>query len=394
MDIKHIVEDAEAPEAKRPKTEKQTKITPHLEGDANEGNPGTGGEKRHAHAKHEEKGGVGSGHHAREGKKEKEKAVKKEEKEEGKEEGKANPHPPRAASQGAVLPGEEPEVPSGILEKGIIYFFTRGRVNLDKIGSVDDIQRSHIMLRPIPHDAKLGKGPIGDAGNTRLLALPKKVLPRSGRDRFMAFVDRAGASFDEIKGRFLAGEEYATKTTGTRHTPAATPVGEGVYAVTTTGRESHLVYMLTLPEKLGEVQEALGLKRQDAFIISTKNPTYAGPAYATLPKGADYSKDIMESFRALRWIATRPEHLDYVNSQILMIGESHGIEHAIKGEGIKRKGREEGGGDEAGKEEPIEALENLEEEDLARMRDLGESASIFADLTARAEDYPKLQTTF
>lgn len=185
---------------------------------------------------------------------------------------------------------ENTEVPSSILEKGIIYFFIRGRVDVDKPQGVNDIARSFIILRPIAHDAKLSEGPLRDAGTTRILVLPKKVLPSSGRDRFLSFVEKSGASYDEIKGQFLAGEEYETKTKGTRHTPAATPIGEGVYAITTTGRESHLAYMLTIPEKLGQVQNALKVKEQGSFIISTKNPKYPGPASAQLPKGPEYPK--------------------------------------------------------------------------------------------------------
>lgn len=185
---------------------------------------------------------------------------------------------------------DKSEVPSSILEKGIIYFFIRGRVDVEKPKEVNDIARSFIILRPIAHDAKLSDGPLRDAGTTRILVLPKKVLPSSGRDRFLTFVEKSGASYDEIKGQFLAGEEYETKTKGTRHTPAATPIGEGVYAITTTGRESHLVYMLTIPEKLGEVQNALKVKEQGSFIISTKNPKYPGPASAQLPKGPEYPK--------------------------------------------------------------------------------------------------------
>ncbi|KAK5995483.1 hypothetical protein PT974_03891 [Cladobotryum mycophilum] len=263
--------------------------------------------------------------------------------------------------ESAVQPGEETEVPSNILEKGIIYFFIRGRVNIEKPESVNDIRRSYIILRPIAKDAKLGKGPIGDAGNTRLLALPKKVLPSTGRDRFMAFVEKSGASYDELKGRFLAGEDYETKTAGTRHTPAATPVGEGVYAMTTTGRESHLTYMLTLPEELDEVQDKLGLKEKGSFILSTKNPKYPGPSYARLPKNPDYPKKVLDTFRDLRWIPSQPEHLNYANAQLLMIGESSGIKKAVEPQKEDKK---------EGKEEPIETLEKLEEEDLERMRDL------------------------
>lgn len=49
-----------------------------------------------------------------------------------------------------------------------------------------------------------------------------------------------------------------------------------------------------------------------------------------------------------------------------------------------------------GNEDPSEAMEHLEEEDLNRMKHLpgDESASIFADLQVHAKEYPKLQTTF
>ena len=71
-----------------------------------------------------------------------------------------------------------------------------------------------------------------------------------------------------------------------------------------------------------------------------------------------------------------------------MIGESSGINKAL---GV------EGNGDKkANKEEPLEEMEELEEQDLKRMQQLSgdDSASIYKDLKAHAEDYPKLQTTF
>jgi hypothetical protein len=191
----------------------------------------------------------------------------------------------------AVQPHQVSDVPSNILEKGIVYFMIRGRVNIEKPSDVDEVRRTYMLLRPIEKDAKLSEGPIGDAGNTRLLALPKKVLPHSGRDRFMAFVEKSGASFDEIKKDFLEGSDYETKTAGTRHNPPARPVGEGVYAITSTGRETHLAYMLTLPEKLEIVQEELGLKEKGSFIMSTKNPKYPGPANTNLPQGPEFSKE-------------------------------------------------------------------------------------------------------
>ncbi len=180
--------------------------------------------------------------------------------------------------------------PPNILEKGIIYFFFRGRVDTPAPASVDDIARSHIILRPIAKHAKLGTSPLSDAGNTRLFLIPKKTLPRTGRERWTAVVEKSGASFQTLKDEFLAASEYETKTAGVRHTPAATPVGEGVYAITSTGRESHLAYLLTLPGEMGEVQRKMGLKERGSFIMATKNPEYPGPANARLPKGPEYPK--------------------------------------------------------------------------------------------------------
>ncbi|ETS81858.1 hypothetical protein PFICI_06860 [Pestalotiopsis fici W106-1] len=287
---------------------------------------------------------------------------------------------------------EEPKaregaVPASILEKGIIYFFFRGRVGIQDPSSVDDLARSYIVLRPIAKDAKLGEGTIGDAGNSRLIAIPKKVLPLSGKDRWIAFVEKTNASFQTLKDEFLSGSDYVTKTAGTRHTPAATPVGEGIYAITTTGRENHLAYMLTLPSELGEAQREIGLRERGSFIISTRNPDYDAPKNVALPQGAEYPQEVKDDFRSLRWTATSPKHLDYVNTQFLLIGESSGLEKATE---PQKKDQE------AGKEEPLEELEKLEDEDTHRMEDLkgDDSAAIYADLDVHAKDYPKLQTTF
>ncbi|OTA54819.1 hypothetical protein K449DRAFT_469283 [Hypoxylon sp. EC38] len=277
-------------------------------------------------------------------------------------------------------------VPSNILEKGIIYFFIRGRVGIDEPSSVDDIRRSYIVLRPIAKDAKLGEGTLDDAGNSRLIAIPKKVLPSSGRDRWIAFVEKSHASFKTLKDEFLSGSDYTTKTAGVRHNPAATPVAEGIYAITSTGRESHLAYMLTLPEELGEVQKEIGLKDKGSFIISTRNPKYEAPKGTALPQGPEYPKEILDEFRALRWVATQPKHLDFENTQFLLIGESSGIQKATEPQKDQKEGEEK----------PIEELEKLKDEDTHRMEGLqgDDSAAIFADLHTHAKDYPKLQTTF
>lgn len=89
----------------------------------------------------------------------------------------------------------------------------------------------------------------------------------------------------------------------------------------------------------------------------------------------------------MRWIPSRPNHLDHDNAQVLLIGESAGIKKALEVQEEDEK---------APKEEPLEEMEELEEKDLKRMHQLSgdHSAAIYADLKVHAEDYPKLQTTF
>lgn len=179
------------------------------------------------------------------------------------------------------------QAPPRVLEKGVLYYFIRGRVGIDEPKSVDDIARGYLILRPIPDDTKL-HGALPASATARRIALPKKALPASPKDRFMAFVEKSHASYDELGAKFLKGDVYETKTAGRRQSPDATPVGEGVYVLTTTGRESHLSYMATLPHELGELQHALRFNDKGSFIISSKNPTYKGPSFAQLPKGPEY----------------------------------------------------------------------------------------------------------
>ena len=260
----------------------------------------------------------------------------------------------------AVEPkAREEDVPSSILEKGIIYFFFRARVNVENPQDIQDIARSYFVLRPIPHGAKLGDGTIGDENNSRLIALPKKVLPVSGKDKFMVFVEKAKSSFATLKEDFMSASDYATKTAGTSHTPAVTPFAEGIYAITTTGRESHLAYMITIPNELGEVQKDVGIKESGSFVVSAKNPKFPGPANTNIGKDPGFSEEIMSEFRDLRWMPLQPKLLDYEGTQFLLIGED--ISSAT--EQLPRDEKQD-------KDSPMEEMEKLEGEDEIRVKHL------------------------
>lgn len=108
----------------------------------------------------------------------------------------------------------------------------------------------------------------------------------------MAFVEKANTTIQDLKDNFFKGDEYETKTLGTRRVEAVATVAEGVYSITRTeDRSTHLVYAITIPSELGEVQEDLGLREQGSFLISVKNPQRPGPANANLPQGPDFPKE-------------------------------------------------------------------------------------------------------
>lgn len=269
---------------------------------------------------------------------------------------------PEAKDDGAIEESSQREkkMPSNILEKGVIYFFTRNRVSVDEAESVGDLQRTFFVLRPLPTGAKLGDGAVQDLKNNRLFALPKKVFPKSHSDRFMAFVEKANTTVQDLKDNFFQGTEYNTQTQGTRQTDPVTPVAEGVYLITRTeDATTHLVYSTTIPSEIGEVQEDLGIKDQGSFIISVKNPERSGPASASLPQKPNFSKEIIEEFRGLAWTEVKPKYLDHEYCQILLIGEN--TDKAV--EATKKN-------EKHGKETPKEEIEQLEHEDELRVQHL------------------------
>jgi hypothetical protein len=277
-------------------------------------------------------------------------------------------HTGKSKTEDAIVQSQtrEEAQPSNILEKGIIYFFTRGRVGTDNPDSVQDLQRSFMVMHPLPAGAKITDGTVQEMNNLRLLALPKKVWPKGPNDKFMSFVEKAGTSMAELKDDFFKGSEYSTKTTGTNHTPNVSLVGEGVYAFTNTGGgrgAAHLVYMLTVPSSLGEVQQDIGLKEKGSFVISLKNPEAPGPANAQLPQKPDWPKEFIEEFGGRGWMPAEPKHLDYANAQILMIGEDF-----ESSDNLEAKPKDEKDESKEVPEEELKKLEGEEEERIEHMK--------------------------
>lgn len=181
-------------------------------------------------------------------------------------------------------------VPSNILEKGIIYFFYRPRVNVEDPHGVNEVARSFLVLRPTPIGATFDQkqGSLEPGSKCRLMMLPKKKFPTSSKERDMSFVEKSGQSMKELQENFISRSKYETSTRGERTVEEARPYAEGVYAITSTKRASHLAYILAIPEEVGPLQDGFGLRQRGSWIVQSKSPKYPGPSYAQIPKDPEY----------------------------------------------------------------------------------------------------------
>ncbi|WP_228716819.1 DUF2795 domain-containing protein [Billgrantia pellis] len=197
------------------------------------------------------------------------------------------------------------------VEKGDIYFFYRPKVNVQKVASLDDIQRLYVVLVP-------------DEGNdARLFLVGKKRMPEivkgkpTSTAREWMMIDMTGKP-KEI-GESLAPLEYETKTRGEQEQGEAIPVGEGRYAIFERDDGSRLAYRLTSPAKPGQAQRELKILAEASYVISVRHPSLDVPGFPHAKP--DYPKHLQDKFADKRWIDIDDSRLlDYENAQLLLIG--------------------------------------------------------------------------
>jgi hypothetical protein len=232
------------------------------------------------------------------------------------------------------------------VEKGEIYFFYRPKVNTEKVQSLDDVQRLHMVLAPEGQQT------------VRLFLVGKKRLPEivKGKPKTTArewMMNDLTGKPQEI-GKALAPLEYETKTRGEQEQGEAIPAGEGRYTIFERDNSSRLAYRLTSPEKPGKAQRELGILPEGSYIISVRNPAIDVPGFPH--SKPDFPKQLEEKFADKRWIdIDDAKLLDYEKAQLLLIGahddlREEGVEIAGKANLFKTLGLDE-------REWPTEALE-------------------------------------
>jgi hypothetical protein len=198
-----------------------------------------------------------------------------------------------------------------VVEDGDIYFLYRPRVAHPDVGSLDEVQRLLVVLRP------------WRVRRLRLLIIGRKRLPEIGaHDRFWGFVDEVAGSPEELH-RALGGRTYQTKTRGERVQPPARPVAEGAYVVARHGDHTHLAYQLELPDRRGAPQRELNIEHEASYIISVKNPQVPSPPGIGRRRPAVDARlphQLQDRFGTRRFIPVDPpDFLDHPGVEFVLI---------------------------------------------------------------------------
>ncbi|EKV27349.1 hypothetical protein C882_1851 [Caenispirillum salinarum AK4] len=197
-----------------------------------------------------------------------------------------------------------------VLEEGTIYFAFRPKVETHDPSGLKDVERFSMIL--VPSGRK----------SVRMAIIGRKRLPEiDSHEREWGFIETVGKDPKKL-GQDLAEQHQDTKTRGERTYPAYRPAGQGVYAFVQKGRNMHLTYALSDPEKPGEVQKAFNIAPEGSFALSVKNPEKGQPRAAGLSDEdkADYPKSKQEEFEGRRFAPTDPSLLDYEGAEFVMVG--------------------------------------------------------------------------
>jgi hypothetical protein len=219
----------------------------------------------------------------------------------------------------SVPPGKATAV-SRVVEQGDIFFFYRPRVGVERVRSLDDVQRFFFVLRP------------QRSRRYRRIIVGRKRLPEAREhERAWAFVadvtDDPADLHDE-----LAAFTYETRTRGVRAQPAARPVGEGRYAIVDHDGHTHLAYVLELPPRPGPAQDLFRVRPEGSFVIAVRNPCAETPPGTGLPphERPELPTELLERFGSRRFIAVDdPRLLDFDGAELVLIGASEDVESEL-----------------------------------------------------------------
>ncbi|AIL64609.1 hypothetical protein NOVO_01010 [Rickettsiales bacterium Ac37b] len=195
-----------------------------------------------------------------------------------------------------------------ILQKGIIYFIYRPKVETHPKSSGDDIQHFFIVLKPETEKQLI------------VLVVGKKKLPNNKEHHF-AFVNKIESSLEAFMEDFEE-KTYFTHTKGKRTLPAAKLISEGSYIISDHHNHTHLFYTLTSSSERKDIKK-FGIMQYGDFIIHVKNPNSYSPSKQGLSANqkALYPNKLQNIFKDYKFIPVKPvDFLNYEGAEILLTG--------------------------------------------------------------------------
>jgi hypothetical protein len=181
------------------------------------------------------------------------------------------------------------------IEQGHIYFFYKPKKGVEEVSSLKDVGRFYFVLQP---ETEMPP---------RYVFMGKKQMPRISN----------GGKTSWGKVQKVGGRGFEITKPGKERKDAARAAGEGLYALVRHGDHTHLVYILELPERRGDVQKGLELHREGNYLLAVKPPpTVSGKQLKEL-KVTDSQK-----YQPLR----EAEVLNYEGAEILLTGVTSDVE--------------------------------------------------------------------
>jgi len=168
------------------------------------------------------------------------------------------------------------------LEQGNIFFFYKPKKGVEEVKEFEDVGRFYFVLDPY------GEKQI------RFVVMGQKKMPSvtDGHERAWGFIEKVGG-----RGFMVSSKQKVVSVSGN-----ARPVGEGLYAILHHIDHTHLVYVLELPRKLGEVQKAFNIELPSS-------------------KGEPKNENFIKEFGTRKYIPVNPPSLlDYEGAMVFMIG--------------------------------------------------------------------------
>lgn len=133
------------------------------------------------------------------------------------------------------------------IEQGDIYFFYKPKKSVETVRDISDIARFYIVLDP-------------EGGEpARYIVLGNKKLPGA--------YGSGGKSWGFIQ--IVGGRGFAMQANKRMRSPknASRPAGEGIYTIIAHRDHTHLLYLLELPKRIGEVQRAFNIQGEANYIL-------------------------------------------------------------------------------------------------------------------------------